>query len=195
MGEPIIRDTIEAGALQAGDHAAYERLFVLWHEPLCRYACSILRNMDEAEEVVQRTFCKLWDSRNTLEIRTSIKSYLYRMVHNQCLNRIQQLKTRAGHHEQYAYTVPDSSGSAAGKVIAGELEQQIMEAVAALPPQCKRVFELSRYKQLSYAEIAAEMSISTNTVENHLSKALRLLRENLKDYLPLVVILFILKWR
>ncbi len=182
---------IIVGALCEGSREAYEQLFVEWYEPLCRYACSILRDMDEAEESVQKMFCNLWDKREETRINLSIKSYLYRAVHNACINRIKHTKMRAGHHEQYRYAKPDTEENAAWQLQYGELEKAVAEAIQTLPPKCREVFEMSRMQQLSYAEIAEQLQISANTVENHMAKALRLLRNELKDFLPAVLFLMI----
>ncbi len=191
MAEPIIIRDFTAEQLRQGDHGAYERVFTSWYVPLCHYACAILHDMNEAEDMVQKTFYNLWDRREKIEIRTSVKSYLYRMVHNACMNKIQQAKIRAAHRQQYGYTVPNTVDNTAGRVLHDELEEKIRKAIGELPPQCKRVFEMSRFQQLSYAEIAAALNVSVNTVENHLSKALRLLRTNLKEFLPLLLLLIV----
>lgn len=183
---------ITAERLVEGDHSAYEQIFRQWYEALCNYACSIVRDMDEAEDIVQKTFCKLWDQRAEVVIHTSIKSYLYRIVHNDCINRVKQRKVRMEHNQNYAYSMVHTVDNVSGQLAYSELERQAAKALEELPPQCKKVFELSRLEQLSYAEIAMQLGISTNTVENHMSKALRLMRQGLKDFLPFLL-LFILK--
>ena len=89
--------------LKVGNTKAYEVLFKQWYEPLCRYAYSILRNQEDAEDIVQKIFCKLWEQGEKMEINISIKSYLYKMVHNASLNRIKQLQMRSEHHEHIAH--------------------------------------------------------------------------------------------
>jgi RNA polymerase sigma-70 factor (ECF subfamily) len=71
--------------------------------------------------------------------------------------------------------------------VANELEKQIEEAISSLPPQCQTVFRLSRFEGLTYAEIAQQLNISVKTIENHMGKALKIMREKLKDYLPLLI--------
>lgn len=192
MAKPVTIKDFTAEQLRSGNHEVYEQIFTLWYGPLCYYACSIVHDMDEAEDIVQKMFCKLWDQREKIDIHTSVKSYLYRMVHNSCLNKIQQVKTRAAHHLQYAHTLPGTIENTASRVLHNELEQKILSAIDSLPPQCKKVFEMSRFQQMSYAEIAKTLNVSTNTVENHLSKALKVLRTNLKEFLP-ALLLFLLK--
>ena len=183
-------DDITTEHLANGNQAAYKQLFTTWYEPLCGYAYSILRNMEEAEDVVQKMFCKLWDQRTELNIKTSVKSYLYRAVHNSCLNKIKQAKTRAEHNERYAYSTPEVTDAT---IEYSELQQQIGKALEGLPPKCREVFEMSRMQQLSYAEIAENLGISANTVENHIAKALKLLRGSLKEFLAILLMLILLK--
>ncbi|NDP20137.1 MAG: RNA polymerase sigma-70 factor [Paludibacter sp.] len=176
-------------ALREGNHLAFEELFDSWYEPLCRYAFSILRDMDEAEDVVQRVFCKLWDQHEKLDIRSSINSYLYRMVHNDSLNQIQQITSHKVHNQNFISTVNNDVNSTSEHIEGNELQKAIENAMEKLPPQCKRVFEMSRLEQLSYSEIAKNLNISTNTVENHISKALKLLRVELIEFLTVLILL------
>ncbi|NDV47227.1 RNA polymerase sigma-70 factor [Paludibacter sp. 221] len=168
-------------------------LFSTWYVPLYNYAYSILHDQFEAEDMVQRTFYKLWDQRSDIVIHTSIKSYLYRMVHNNCLNKVKQQKIRSEHAVHIAYNSgSDSVNHTEHVVLHTELQTQIEKAIESLPPRCREVFSKSRFEQLSYAEIAKEMNISPATVETQIVKALRILREQLKDYVPLLIILLML---
>ena len=169
--------------LKSGEHKAYEMLFKEFYAPLCRYAYSMLRDADESEDLVQKTFFKLWDMRESIEIHTSVKSYLYRIVHNNCLNKIKQQSIRAEHNQYYAYEKDTTSNHVENVVLANELEQRIENVVESMPPRCKEIFKLSRQQQLSYAEIANELSISASTVETQIVKALRILRTELKEYI------------
>jgi len=174
--------------LRVGNHKAFEDLFETYFESLSRYAFSILRDSDEAQDVVQKVFCKLWDQRKELEIKTSIKSYLYRIVHNESLNFINQRTNRAEINREISSYNDDATDSVNEQVLASDLQLAINKALDDLPPQCRKVFEMSRMEQKSYSEIAQSLAISVNTVENHISKALRQLRVALKDYL---IVLFI----
>jgi RNA polymerase sigma-70 factor (ECF subfamily) len=180
-------------ALREGNHIAYEQLFDNWYEPLCRYAYSILRDIDDAEDIVQKTFCKLWDQHETLNIQSSINSYLYRIVHNDCLNTVHQQMNHKEHNLNYISTMNNSVDFVNEHVATNELQGAIDKALEALPPQCRRVFEMSRIEQLSYSEIAKQLDISTNTVENHVSKALKLLRVDLKEFLALCLLIQLIK--
>lgn len=179
--------------LKNGEHRAYESVFKSWYEPLCAYACSLLHDMDEAEEVVQRMFCMLWDKRTEIDVQLSLKSYLYKSVHNHCLNRIKHSAIRAKYKSEFLHVNEEAQDSTNSRVEHRELQKELRRAVEQLPAQCRKVFELSRIEQLSYQEIAEQLQISRNTVENHMGKALRLLRESLKEYLPLIAFLFFTK--
>jgi RNA polymerase sigma-70 factor (ECF subfamily) len=178
-----LKDSIEINDLRGGNRKVYEKLFIQWYNPLCNYAYSILRDTEDAKDIVQKVFYKLWEQRLELEIHTSMKSYLYRIVHNDSLNRLKQLKTRNEHNQDIAYLSCRFIDDAANTVLYNELEQKVKMAINHLPPRCKEVFELSRFQQLSYIEIANKLDITTNTVETQIVKALRLLRNELKDYL------------
>jgi RNA polymerase sigma-70 factor (ECF subfamily) len=178
-----LKQEVDIADLKAGNTKVFETLFKQWYEPLCRYAYSMLHNQDEAEDIAQKTFCKLWDQREKMEIHTSIKSYLYRMVHNACLNKIKQWQIQSEHHEQIAYSSVSVVNHVEQAVVHKELSHQIELAIAALPERCREVFLLSRMQHLSYIQIAQKMQISPNTVETQIVKALKTLRIKLKDYL------------
>ena len=178
-----MKQEIDIDDLKAGNANVFETLFKQWYEPLCRYAYSMLHDQDEAEDMAQQTFCKLWDQREKMEIHTSIKSYLYRMVHNACLNKIKQWQIQSEHHEVIAGSSITAANQVEQTLTHKELSHQIELAVAELPERCREVFMLSRMQHLSYIQIAQKMQISPNTVETQMVKALKVLRIKLKDYL------------
>jgi RNA polymerase sigma-70 factor, ECF subfamily len=176
-----------------GDASAFEMIFKTYYQPLCRYAYSFLQDKEEAEEVVQASLITVWEKRQSLSIETSLKSYLYRMVRNSCLNVIKHERVKQQHAAHELYVKEVAYESVAHKIQAAELETKIMQAMKVLPEQCRLVFQLSRFEELKYQEIADQLQISVKTVENHMGKALKLMREQLKDYLPLFLI-FMKDW-
>ena len=176
-------------ALVAGDITAFEMIFKTYYQPLCNYAFTFLRDKEEAEEIVQTTFLSVWEKHNTLAIRTSVKPYLYAMVRNACLNVIKHEKIKQKHVVEEIALASPSHESVAQTVASNELEVKIQEAMEHLPEQCRLVFKLSRFEELKYSEIAQQLGISIKTVENHMGKALKIMREQLKDYLPIVLVL------
>jgi RNA polymerase sigma-70 factor (family 1) len=163
----------------------YEWIFRQYYQGLCNYANMWLKDMDNAEEVVQNTFVKLWEKRDQLNIDSSVKSYLYKAVYHAALNEIKHKKIKEDYlnmqkHEQVME--PETKGNMR------ELEQKIEKALLNLPEQCRLIFRMSRFEELKYREIAAILNISIKTVENQMGKALRLMRENLADYLAILLI-------
>jgi RNA polymerase sigma-70 factor (ECF subfamily) len=174
--------------IKSGNESAFEMIFKSYYQPLCRYAYTFLQDKEEAEEVVQSVFISLWEKRHALEIQTSFKAYLYRMVRNSCLNLIKHEKVKQQHVAHELAVAEVSYDSVSEKVNASELTLKISEAMKVLPEQCRLVFQLSRFEELKYQEIADQLQISVKTVENHMGKALKIMREQLKDYLPLFLI-------
>jgi len=172
-------------ALRRGDEGVYDAVFRQYYAPLCGYACKLTDgDMDEAEDIVQQSFVKLWERHAQLEITWSLKAYLYKAVHNACLNRIRAVKAQTQYQQFNARQLETNhvfsdDGSR-------ELTERLQRAMNDLPPQCRNVFELSRFEELKYREIADHLNISIKTVETQMGKALRLLRLRLADYLVMI---------
>lgn len=175
--------------LKAADLTAFEMLFRTFYQPLCNYAYTFTQDRDEAEEVVQSTFLSIWEKYKTLEIHTAMKPYLYAMVRNSCLNIIKHEKIKQQHVQTEMVMGERSIESVTNTVLATELDDRIQKAMEKLPEQCRIIFKLSRFEELKYAEIAEHLGLSIKTVENQMGKALKIMREQLKDYLPLLLVL------
>jgi RNA polymerase sigma-70 factor (family 1) len=183
--------------IKLGSKDAFEFLFLKYYKDLCTYAYGILRDRYSSEEVVQEMFVKLWENRESLIIEISAKSYLYRTVHNQCLNYINHLNVRQKYSSdkvsetKHIYIAgPVSDHYPIANLLVQELENKIEKAIASLPNQCREVFLLCRYEELSYAETAGKLGVSINTVKTQLQRAMTRLRDELKEYLPLLIVLF-----
>jgi RNA polymerase sigma-70 factor (ECF subfamily) len=187
-----LRDQQELTALKQGSETAFEMLFKRYYQPLCNYAYSFLNDRDESEEVVQAAFIGFWDKREAIEIQTSMKAYLYRMVRNSCLNVLKHEKVKQAHAKLQLAEGEPAYEAVSQSMLSTELEGRIHEAMKALPEQCRIVFQLSRFEELKYAEIAEQLGISVKTVENQMGKALKIMRGQLKDYLPLFLLFLIL---
>lgn len=166
-----------------------EDAFKSHFQALYRYAYTIIRDELMAEEMVQNVFFKLWKNRETTAINQSMTSYLYRSVYHECLNYLKHLKVRAA-WEAHAARTMDNINNAADKLKLRELEEKLEEALRDLPEQCRTIFQMSRFEELKYMEIAGRLGISVKTVENQMGKALKILRGKLADFLPML--LFIL---
>jgi len=166
----------------------FEALFKLHFQYLCNFARQYVGDTDAAQEITQKVFITLWEKREEMDPKLAVKSYLFTSVKNRCLNFIRDNKT-------YRSKVLDLD---CGEVVIGieeeyfeeeELKEQIREALASLPPTCRKVFEMSRFQQMKYKEISEELEISQKTVEAHMSKALKMLREALKQYLLILLLI------
>jgi len=175
--------------LKTGDITAFEMLFRTYYQPLCNYAYTFVQDRDEAEEIVQSTFLNVWEKRDNLSIHTGVKPYLYAMVRNASLNVLKHEKIKQQHVTMEMAVAERSVESVTRTVMASELETKIYKAMDKLPEQCRLVFKLSRFEELKYSEIAEQLNISIKTVENQMGKALKIMRDQLKDYLPLLIVL------
>ncbi len=171
------------------DEAAFEEVFKTHYKNLHAYAFTMLKDQDDAEEMVQQVFFKLWERSEYLSFSGPIAAYLYRAVHNESLNFLKHQKVKTSHQLHVAYSMKNKSEQAHGKITSKELENKFREALNELPEQCRTVFQLSRFEDMKYKEIADRLNISIKTVENHMVKALKLLRAKLVDFLTLLIIL------
>lgn len=162
----------------------FEEAFHDHYEGLFRYACTLVREAEEAEDILQNVFLELWKNRESLLIHTSLQAYLYKAVYFKCVNVIEHRKVRHKHanHVQYreiAYT--------SDPVLVKEVSAKIQAVTDSLPEQCRKIFMMSRNDGLRYHEIAERLNLSVKTIENQMGKALRILRNSLQDYLNLIV--------
>ncbi|MBX2906463.1 MAG: RNA polymerase sigma-70 factor [Taibaiella sp.] len=165
-----------------------EEEFKTHFQGLHRYAYAMLKDEIMAEEMVQNVFYKLWKNREELSINGAVASYLYRSVHNECLNYLKHLKVKAAYQAHVSRTM-EHINNAAEKLRLKELEQRLEKALTELPEQCRTIFQMSRFEELKYAEIAGRLGLSVKTVENQMGKALKLLRTKLADFLPALLML------
>ena len=170
--------------------ADFEDLFKQHYSALCAYANMYLNEVPASEDLVQEVFFKIWQGREKLEIRTSIKSYLFRAVRNACLNLISHIDIREEYKKHNERVVQEDESNFTDESVVSELEEKIRLSIDALPTERRRVFIMSRYEGLKYREIAEQLNISVKTVENQMSKALLFMREKLVDYLPLILLIF-----
>lgn len=168
----------------------FEQLFTTWYSQLCSYANGFLNDLDASEEIVQEVMIKIWTNRETLEINTSIRSYLFRAVRNGCLNVLKQINIREEYKSFREREDSSLQRSHEEEVMISELEKKIRRAIDQLPLERRKVFIMSRYDGLTYRQIADKLGISVKTVESQMGKALKFLREELTDYLPFLLLLF-----
>lgn len=183
-----IISTLKNDVLLIKDLAAFERLFNKNYRKLCGYVLKLSGDPDLAEDVVQEVFIKLWESRDEIRIKTSVKSYLFKACHNKFIERMRASTKEASLLETLKWETLSKLQPEEGT---GKLQKVeiINMAIEQLSPKCREAFLLSRYNQLKYKEIAEVMGISVKTVEIHISKALSHLRQAAAFLLPLSIVL------
>ena len=170
-----------------GRESAFESLFKELYAPLSGYARKYLSDLDQAEEMVQDVFCNLWEKRQNLNITTSISSYLYTSVRNRCLNEIRRQKNTSIQDAHEIEAVADYSS----KIEEIELDERIEKAIQELPEMSRKVFEMSRMEGMKYKEISEKLNIGIKAVEANMSRALKKLRTDLKDYIVGLILFFL----
>jgi RNA polymerase sigma-70 factor (ECF subfamily) len=168
--------------LNTSDEGVIKVLFDEYYEYLCRSIYRVVPDASISEDIVQEVFMELWKKRETININTSIKAYLRRSALNRALNYLRKNKVRF----EEEVDIPDLGSHDTGgqaNLEATELEQRIHRIIDALPERCRIIFGMSRFEEMSYKEIAEALDISVKTVENQMSKALKILRVKLEPYL------------
>lgn len=170
--------------IKEGDRGTFEKLFRQYYEGLHRFIWGYVQSKAVAEELVQDVFLSIWENREQITIRHSVKAYLFKMARNKSIDWLrrneveQKWKEEESAHLKSRH-VPDASKRLHDKRILKEVKQ----AIKSMPRRRREVFMLSRYEQMTYKEIAKTLDISVSTVETHMSRALDMLR---KRFLPLL---------
>lgn len=162
----------------------FEALFRAHYQELVVFARGYTQDDDQAEELVQETFVTLWKNASQYAIQHSARSYLYAAVRNNCLNFLKHEKVKKAYGENVRLFAP--VGDATDTLEIAELRERIGVAIQKIPEKCREIFMLSRYYGKKYTEIADELQLSVKTVENQMGRALKILREELGDYLFLL---------
>ncbi|WP_304248243.1 RNA polymerase sigma-70 factor [Parabacteroides gordonii] len=182
-----ITDEVLFEKIQAGDVKAFDILFMRYYPLLCAYAKQFV-DFDDGQEIVQDVMVWFWENSSMQVIESSPKNYLFRAVKNRCLTLINrnELKQRVVssmyENQQSQYEDPDF-------YIVEELTRNIENALSRLPETYREAFEMNRFQSMTYNEIAEKLNVSSKTVDYRIQQALKLLRVELKDYLPLLMAL------
>lgn len=176
--------------LKLGDKETFHLIFKEYYLPLYYYAKNITGSKENAEEVIQNTFLRLWENPEVLNIDRSLESYLYKAVHNNSINLLKRLQIKEKYKNNYEQRIlrineinSQSEKNSLSILMAKELHEKIENCINSLPKQCQKIFKLSRYEGLKNKEIAEELDISLNTVIKQISIGLTKLRKSLNQYL------------
>jgi len=179
--------------IQKDDSESFESLYDIYHKQVYSFALSLLNSTSDAEEIVQNVFLALWIQRNSLNISTSFASYLfsivrykvYDFIHHK-INHEAYVKYTFDHNNEYSFVTED-------EISFRELEKSFGDAIQKLPERRREIFILSRIDKLSYKEISEKLGISENTVDTQIRHALNFLRQQLGDYLVVIMLFITLK--
>jgi RNA polymerase sigma-70 factor (ECF subfamily) len=170
------------------DERAFEQVFKKYFKELHSYACALVKDEAVAEGIVQNVFLRLWEKADSLNYQNAPAPYLYRSVHNESMNHLKHRKVRLAYDAYAQRQASFEKNSPIQKIQLSELQSKISMALDELPQQCRTIFQLSRFGEMKYQEIATELGISVKTVEAQMGKALKILRQKLSDYLPILII-------
>lgn len=172
------------------DAKAFERVFRMYYPELTLFANRFLNDLDLSQEIVSDTFTYLWEKRESLVPMDSLKSYLYKMVQNRCLNYLKHKKVENEYisYLQRSGFMQSATESFIHLYNEKDLRADIDKAIDALPEKCKAVFKLSRFSHLKNREIADTLNISQKTVERQITIALEKLRHSLRYHLLLLLL-------
>lgn len=179
--------------LQARNKMVFDFIFHYYYSGLCAYCERITGNQQTAEDIVQELFVTLWIKCEQIQITSSLKNYLFTSVKNRSLDylKCEQRKTQKMAALSGNNVLNENLSSL--WFAESELEAILEKSLSKLPPRCREVFELSRFEGLKNQEIADKLGLSKRTVELQVSNALKQLRTDLKDYLPLFLLMYLLR--
>jgi len=169
--------------LRNKDKGAFEYVYREYFTVLVSYSFRFVEFREDAEEIVQDIFIKFWDKCQALEPGSSVKNYLFRAARNSCINHLKHEKVK-DNYRNYVIDFLERSSDPANDYPSTDKMQLVRAEIENLPPRCREIFNMSRFDGLKYQEIADHLGLSVKTVEVQMGKALRVLREKLKNEHP-----------
>jgi len=185
MEEPGYSDQELLRIIRSDDDEFLKVLFRLYYNRLCTYAETLVKTNELAEEIVQDTFVGFWEKREEIRIDHSVRAYIFRSVHNNCINHLKKSAVTRRYNQQLAdeivrhneLAVRNFNPEIIENLAAAETEFKLNRALDELPPQAKKIFLMSRFEQKSYEQIATAMGLSVNTVKTQIKRTLAKLRK------------------
>jgi len=185
-------------SIKQGNVKSFELLFKNWYSKLCIFAMRYTRQKETAEDIVKDFFIRMWINREKLQIRSSLSGYLFRSIHNSCINYLEREKNHSKTKSleeinwlSLKISEPFSDDCVHGELFTKELDNQISCEIEKLPEACREIFKLSRFDGLSHKAIASKLKISENTVKVQIYRALKKLRTVLQSNTIILFRLFI----
>lgn len=181
--------------IKHNDKKAFEYIFREYFPVLHEYANFYIGNSQLAEDIVQDIFLKIWDSRDRLAIHTSLRGYLFRSIHNNCIQYLRHKAVEQNHHVIHQAKLEEAVlmsrlffETGLTRLFESDIESLVDKAIDDLPGKTREIYVLSRHKYLKNSAIAKKFNVTEKSIEYHITRALESLRKYLKDYLPLILI-------
>jgi RNA polymerase sigma-70 factor, Bacteroides expansion family 1 len=179
----MLNDFVVLAKIKEGDVKAFEKLFKQHYNSLCMYAFSITERKDIAEEAVQDVFYNIWKEKENLQIKSSVKNYLFGAVRNHALRYKEKLLTQERYIDFMLVNEENGSYQSPQEILEyKELENVIANILKKMPERRKQIFTMHRFGEKKYTEIASHYSISIKTVEAEMTKAYKALRKGIELY-------------
>jgi len=172
-----------------GDQTAFELLFRFYYPGLVIFVSQIISDHDEAEEIVHDFFVNVWSARKNIQRSSSLKNYFFVSVKNRAFNYLKKEQIKEKTLGKLKELVENDFLFQPDLFVESELQQQIVKAMEKLPARTREIFVMNRFNGISNDEIAAQLELSKRTVETQISNALKILREELKEYRFLMLLL------
>ena len=168
--------------MKGGDRESFNKVFRRYYAPLTRFCVRFVGDSDQAAEIVQDLFVRIWTNREKLAVTTSFESYMLRSVRNSAITYINRERSHTDVNERL-YADDSDANDPSETLQSNNLEASYQKVLATMPEKRREVFLASRFDGLKYTEIAEKLGLSQKTVEAHMSAAIKQLREGLKEYL------------
>ncbi|WP_335964812.1 RNA polymerase sigma-70 factor [Galbibacter sp. PAP.153] len=175
---------IHKTSADSDNDSLFDHVFRLYYDKLLHIALGYLNCKEDAEEIVQNTFLKLWERRKQIDKIANLNNYLYTLTKNGCLDLVKHQKIKIGYSRQHQTMQQEFiNDQAASLLIENELKSKIDQSIELLPEKCRQVFVKSRVEGLKRNEIATILNISPRTVDNHIANALKHMKFHLRDFI------------
>jgi RNA polymerase sigma-70 factor (ECF subfamily) len=174
----------------------FEGIYKTYYTVLRNYADFIVKDREEAQDIVHDIFLKLWEEWENIDSETTLKAWLFKSTYNKCMDILKHTEVQSKYADYVMhldYLVQDDNDYPLSALIEVEITKMLERAIAKLPPQCRNIFIMSREKEMTHEEIAHELNISINTVHTQIKRALDKIRVEMKDYLPLLILMLALR--
>lgn len=191
---PLLVEKVLISKLKLGDQSAFSSIFTAYYQNLVMFATKFTHDPNDAEEIVQDTFLRLWEEHESVEINISLKSFLLKIVQNKCIDWYRHNKIIRTYNNFMIEGAPQFTHDTDGYILYSELQEQIEVALDKLPEEISEVFRMSRNKGLKYHEIADILNVSIRTIEVRIGKALHMLHNQLKGYFVIIIITFLYRF-